>query len=287
METMLSALKTKQMLNLRGCVVDLSTPKVMGILNITPDSFYDGDKYQSEELLLGQVEKMLLEGAAIIDLGAASSKPNAAEVSEAEEIKRLLPVLKSIIKKFPEVKISVDTFRSNVARLAVEEGAVMINDISGGELDAKMFETVAELKVAYVLMHMRGTSQTMQQMTSYDDMLKDIMDYFHAKVFQLKSLGVHDIIIDPGFGFAKNIKQNYQLLKNLPYFKMLNLPILAGLSRKSMIYKHLGINSEEALNGTTVLNTMALLNGSSILRVHDVKAAVETVELYKKTYLEN
>ncbi len=273
---------TKKTLNIKGRMLDLEKPVVMGILNITPDSFYDGGKHKTDHGVLSQVEKMLREGAAIIDVGGYSSRPGAAEVSEAEEIKRVKEAISLILKEFPKTIISVDTFRSQVAEISVNEGATMVNDISGGEADKKMFEVIAKLGVPYILMHMRGTPKTMQSMTTYDNLMGDIVDYFQIKVKRLQSLGVKDIILDPGFGFAKTLNQNYELLKNLKYFNMLNLPMLVGLSRKSMIYKALDITSEAALNGTSILNTIALMNGAAILRVHDVKEAKEAVNLYQK-----
>lgn len=273
---------TKKTLNIKGRMLDLEKPVVMGILNITPDSFYDGGKHKTDHGVLSQVEKMLREGAAIIDVGGYSSRPGAAEVSEAEEIKRVKEAISLILKEFPKTIISVDTFRSQVAEISVNEGATMVNDISGGEADKKMFEVIATLGVPYILMHMRGTPKTMQSMTTYDNLMGDIVDYFQIKVKRLQSLGVKDIILDPGFGFAKTLNQNYELLKNLKYFNMLNLPMLVGLSRKSMIYKALDITSEAALNGTSILNTIALMNGAAILRVHDVKEAKEAVNLYQK-----
>jgi dihydropteroate synthase len=273
-------------LNLGGELINLKKPIIMGILNITPDSFYDGGRYVEVNSVLRQTERLLNEGASIIDIGAASSRPNAIEISQDEEISRLIPMIDLLVKRFKDIKISVDTYRSNVAKLAVEAGAVMINDISGGELDKNMFEMVADLKVPYVLMHMKGNPQTMMQLAHYEDIVLEIMAYFHSKVVRLRALGVNDIILDLGFGFSKNIDQNFHLLKKMAYFKKMNLPILAGVSRKSMIYKTLGIEVSEALNGTTVLNTMALVNGANILRVHDVKQAKETIELYSKVYLD-
>lgn len=273
---------TKKTLNIKGRVLDLEKPVVMGILNITPDSFYDGGKYKTDHGVLSQVEKMLKEGAAIIDVGSYSSRPGAAEVSEAEEVQRVTEAITLILKEFPKTIISVDTFRSQVAEVAVDKGAAMVNDISGGEADNKMFEVIAKLGVPYILMHMRGTPRTMQSMTTYDNLMGDILDYFQNKVKSLQSLGVKDIILDPGFGFAKTLNQNYELLKNLKYFNVLNLPMLVGLSRKSMIYKALDITPESALNGTSILNTIALMNGVAILRVHDVKEANEAINLYQK-----
>jgi dihydropteroate synthase len=265
-------------LNLKGRLFDLTTPKVMGILNVTPDSFYDGGRFTKEESILRQAEKMIKEGAAIIDIGAYSSRPGAIDIPAKEELKRMVMAVSAVHKKFPEIILSADTFRAEVAKAAVDEGASMINDISGGQ-DDNMFEAVALLKVPYLLMHMRGTPQTMTKLTQYNSLLKDIVDYFHAKIAKLHSLGVKDIIIDPGFGFAKTVEQNFQLLNHLHYFKILEKPILAGLSRKSFLWKTLGTNPDGALNGTTSANTIALLNGASLLRVHDVKEATDCIRL--------
>jgi len=273
---------TNKTLNLHGRLVDLHTPKVMGILNITPDSFYSGSRYISEAEILTQAEKMIQEGATFIDVGGYSTRPGAAEITTEEELKRVTVAIRAISRNFPETFISIDTFRSEVARAAITEGACMINDVSGGTLDAAMFETVARLKVPYILMHMRGTPQTMTQETAYNNLLKDIIDFFHQKIHVLHQLGISDIIIDPGFGFAKTVEQNFELLHNLNHFKILGKPILAGLSRKSMIWRTLSTTPEEALNGTTSLNTIALLKGAGILRVHDVRAAVEAVTLTGK-----
>lgn len=274
----------KHFLNLKGHLVDISTPIVMGVLNVTPDSFYDGGKYTRERRILERVEEMLGEGAGIIDIGGYSSRPGATDISTEEEKKRVVESINLVSKTFPEAYISIDTFRASVAREAVNAGACIINDISGGALDEKMFDTVAKMGVPYVLMHMQGTPKTMTQLTSYNNLLLDILDYFQQKVARLRALGVADIIIDPGFGFAKTPDQSYELLRWLASFQVLNLPVMAGLSRKSMIYRKLGIKPEEALNGTTVLNTIALMNGATILRVHDVKEAIETIKLYKLTY---
>ncbi|AIJ38391.1 dihydropteroate synthase [Flavobacterium psychrophilum] len=267
-------------INCKGQLIDLSTPKVMGILNVTPDSFYDGGRFVSEKNILIQVENMLQDGANFIDIGGQSSKPKAAIVSIDEELKRVVSIVDLILKKFPETMISIDTFNSKVAQIAVENGAAIINDISAGNLDDNMFETIAKLQVPYIMMHMRGTPQTMQEMTNYDDLLKDILFYFSEKVAKARSFGINDLIIDPGFGFAKTLEQNFELLNKLELFEMLELPILVGVSRKSMIYKTLETTPENALNGTSVLNTIALTKGGNILRVHDVKEAVECVKLY-------
>lgn len=271
----------KSTLNLRGNLVSLDTPKVMGILNITPDSFYEGSRTGALEDIVNKAGQMLKEGAFILDVGGYSTRPGADNISIKTEIERVVPAIKAICQSFPEAYISVDTFRSDVARAAVEAGASMVNDVSGGNLDDEMFKTAASLKVPYVLMHMRGTPETMKTLTGYNHLLNDIAAELSAKISALKNLGVADVIIDPGFGFAKTIDQNYDILRNLGYFKRLKLPILAGLSRKSMIYRTLDGTAQEALNGTTALNMAALINGASILRVHDVKEATETIKLYQ------
>jgi len=269
-------------INCKGQIIDLSTPKIMGILNITPNSFYDGGKYSLENNALSQVEKMLVEGATFIDIGAYSSKPNAEFVSEKEEINRITPIVKAVLKEFPETLLSIDTFRSSVAQECINNGVALINDISAGSLDGKMMEVIASNNVPYIMMHLRGTPQTMQSLTKYDDLIKEMIAYFSDKIEKARSLGINDLIIDPGFGFAKTLDQNYEILSNLELFKMLELPILSGVSRKSMIYKTLDINPEEALNGTTVLNTIAITKGANIIRVHDVKEAMECVKLCGK-----
>lgn len=266
-------------INCNGTLIDLSSPKVMGILNITPDSFYDGGKYKNEDEIIRQVEKMLQEGATFIDIGAYSSRPNAKHISEDEELERLLPIVKLLVKNFNDIIISVDTFRSNVAKQAIEAGAAIINDISAGSIDNSMFKTVAELNVPYILMHMQGTPQNMQTNPFYNDVVHDIIYFFSQKINELRNLKVNDIIIDLGFGFGKTLDHNYNLLKNLALFKTLELPILTGVSRKSMLYKLLEISPKQALNATTVANTMALLNGTNILRVHDVKEATEAIKI--------
>ncbi len=272
----------KKTLNVGGRLVDFATPKVMGILNITPDSFFEGSRIDSIQQALKTVENMFEEGADFIDVGAYSSRPGAVDVSENEEISRLLPIVEAIIKEFPQALISVDTFRSKVAEAAVLEGASIINDISAGDLDVNMIETVARLKVPYIVMHMKGTPQTMKGLAQYDNIVTDVMKYLLNKIEQLKKAGIVDYILDPGFGFAKTIDHNYELLNQFELFKSLGAPVLAGLSRKSMIWKVLGIENKDALNGTTVLNTIALMKGADILRVHDVKPAVEAVTLVKK-----
>ncbi len=266
-------------INCKGQIIDLSTPKIMGILNITPNSFYDGGKYSLENNAIAQVEKMLKEGATFIDIGAYSSKPNAELVSEEEELNRIIPVVKAILNKFPDALLSIDTFRSTVAQECINNGAALINDISAGSLDEKMMEVIASNNVPYIMMHLRGTPQTMQDQTNYEHIINEILTYFSDKVNKARSLGINDLIIDPGFGFAKTTDQNYEILSNLELFKMLELPILAGISRKSMIYKTLETSPEEALNGTTVLNTIAITKGATIIRVHDVKEAMECVKL--------
>jgi dihydropteroate synthase len=269
-------------INCKGNLIDLATPKVMGILNITPNSFYDGGKFQEESVVLNQVEKMLNEGATFIDIGAYSSKPNAEFVSEEEELQRILPVVQQIIKQFPDVIVSIDTFRAEVAKQCVLSGAALINDISAGHLDEKMLPTIAELQVPYIMMHMKGNPQTMQSLAHYDDIVKEMIYYFSERIFEARKLGINDLIVDPGFGFAKTLEQNYEVMQKLDIFKQLELPLLVGISRKSMIYKTLETSAQEALNGTTFLNAIALEKGANILRVHDVKEAVEGLKLFEK-----
>lgn len=269
-------------INCKGQLIDLSQPKVMGILNITPNSFFDGGRYSSKDEILTKVEKMLAEGATFIDIGAYSSKPSAEFVTEEEELDRIVPVIQLLIQHFPEILISVDTFRSEVAKVCIENGAAMINDISAGNLDDKMLDVIAQYQVPYIMMHMRGTPQTMQSLTEYEDIVKEVLLYFSEKVRQARSLGINDLIVDPGFGFAKAIAQNYEVMQKLELFHNLELPLLIGISRKSMIHKTLEITADEALNGTTFLNTIALTKGAQILRVHDVKEAMECVKLYEK-----
>jgi dihydropteroate synthase len=269
-------------INFNNKLIDLSAPIVMGVLNTTPDSFFKGNRFVSDKEILKCVEKIIAEGGSIIDIGGYSTRPQADVVSDDEEIRRVSDALEIILKKFPDIHISVDTFRSTMVREVVKNYKVaMINDIGGGTLDPLMFETIADLKVAYVLMHTRGTPQTMQNKTKYDDLVGDVFRFLEKRVAQLRLFGVNDIIIDPGFGFAKTGDQNFELLKKLSYFKELNVPILAGLSRKSMIYKLLDADAEGALNGTTAANMLALMGGASILRVHDVKEAFQAVEIYK------
>ncbi len=266
-------------INCNGKLIDLSTPKVMGVLNLTPDSFYDGGKFSSDLDILNQVEKMLTDGATFIDIGAYSSRPNAEHISENEELNRLLPNIKIILKKFPEALISVDTFRSNIVKECVNSGACMVNDISGGTLDTNMYKTIGKLQVPYVLMHLKGTPQNMQQNSSYENVVRDVLKYFSEKVALLRKEKVNDIVLDVGFGFAKTLKHNYTLLKNLEHFNILELPLLTGVSRKSMLYKLLNADAKNALNATTIANTIALQKGTNILRVHDVKEAMEAIKV--------
>ena len=272
--------RKKTTINAGGKLIDLSTPKVMGIINVTPDSFFAGSRKPNISDAVFMAEKMVNEGADMLDIGAYSSRPGAADIAAEEETDRLLPVIEAVAKAFPETVISVDTFRAKVAEAAIQVGAKIVNDISGGELDENMFETVARLQVPYILMHMKGTPQNMQEKAQYEDVFAEVFDYFAENIYRLKQLHVHDVILDPGFGFAKTREQSFQLLQQMQGFALLNLPVLAGISRKGMIYKTLGGTAETALNGTTVLNTMALINGASILRVHDVKEAVEAVKLF-------
>lgn len=269
-------------INCKGQLIDLSIPKVMGILNITPNSFFDGGKYKNEDEIISQVDKMLSDGATFIDIGAYSSKPSAEFVSEQEEIDRIVPVIGLILKHFPKTLLSIDTFRADVAKISIENGAAIINDIAAGGLDEKMFDVIAQYKAPYIMMHMRGNPQTMQSLTHYDDIVKEMMFYFSEKVKKARSLGIKDLILDPGFGFAKTIDQNYEVLQKTELFNLLELPVLVGVSRKSMIYKTLNNSAQEALNGTTVLNTISLIKGAKILRVHDVKEAMECVTLFNK-----
>lgn len=267
-------------INCKGTLIDLQRPKIMGILNLTPDSFFDGGQYDSDSKVLHRAEQILSEGATFIDLGAYSSRPGADFVPESEELQRIVPIVKQLKKHLPEAHLSIDTFRSAVAKACVEEGAAIVNDISAGKLDAKMLETVGELQVPFIMMHLRGTPQTMQKMTDYDDIVKEMLLYFSERIQAARRFGINDLIVDPGFGFAKTLEQNYEVLRKLDLFQMLELPLLAGVSRKSMIYKVLGNSAEEALNGTSVINTIALTKGAKILRVHDVKEAVEAVRLF-------
>lgn len=263
----------------KGNSIDLSTPKVMGILNITPDSFYDGGKYNSEKAIIKQTKKMLKQGATFIDIGAYSSRPNAKHISEEEEINRIIPIIKLLVQEFPNILISVDTFRSNVADKSIKAGACMINDISGGTLDNKMFKIIAKHQVPYILMHIKGTPQNMQQNPTYKNVVEEISAFFTKKVKELKQLSVKDIILDVGFGFGKTLVHNYEILNRLEEFQKLNLPILVGMSRKSMLYKVLDSNATKMRNATTVVNTVALQKGVQIVRVHDVKEAIECIKI--------
>jgi dihydropteroate synthase len=276
------AFSYKKTLLLKGNLMDLTSPKVMGIINATPDSFYDGGQNVDLDQAVASVERMIAEGVDIVDIGGYSTKPNAAEVSQQEELDRVLPLIRILVDKFPDVVISIDTFRSEIARESILAGASIVNDVSGGNLDDRMFETVSNLQVPYILMHMRGTPASMQSLTGYNHLMKDIIYDLSQKIVKLRSLKVNDIIVDPGFGFAKSLDQNYEILNNLSYFKELDCPLLVGVSRKSMIYKLLGTEAVQALNGTTALNMFSLINGASILRVHDVKEAIETVKLFNK-----
>lgn len=269
----------KKTLNIGGKLLDLTTPQVMGILNVTPDSFFSGSRVLQVEDAYKKAERMLSEGASILDIGGHSTRPGADAVSDDEETKRVLPVVEMLRKRFPDAIVSIDTFRASVAKQAVEVGAHIINDIAGGNLDPLMFETVAALNVPYILMHSRGTPQTMKELNQYDDLVTDVLRELQKKIYVLRQLGVKDIVADIGFGFAKNANQNYVLLREMKVFEQLGVPILAGVSRKSMIWRKLDISPEQSLNGTTALNTVALLNGASILRVHDVKEAIEVVKL--------
>ena len=269
-------------INCNGKLVDLNTTKVMGVLNITPDSFYDGGRYKDAKSILNQTEKLISEGATFIDIGAYSSRPGADFISENEELQRIVPVVELIQKNNPDVLISIDSFRAKVIRECVSAGAVISNDISAGKLDPDMIKTVGELGVPYIMMHMRGTPQTMKNHTTYQHLINEIYAYFSKQIELARQHNITDIIIDPGFGFAKTLAQNYELLNQMEFFKNLNCPILTGVSRKSMIYKVLGCTAEEALNGTTALNMVALMNGACILRVHDVKEAVECIKLFNQ-----
>ncbi|SEP55352.1 dihydropteroate synthase [Flavobacterium urocaniciphilum] len=274
-------------INCKGTLIDLSTPKVMGIVNVTPDSFFDGGKLYNPDKIIAQVEKMLHEGATFIDLGGYSSRPGADFVSEEEELNRIVPIVKLLVDKFPDILISIDAFRSEVAKQAIQNGAAIINDISAGLLDERMLETVAKLQVPYIMMHMKGTPQTMQSLANYDDLLKEMNFYFSERIAKARSFGLNDIIIDPGFGFAKTLEHNFELLQKMQLLHFHDLPILVGISRKSMIYKTLDTNPENALNGTTFLHAFCLQNGAKILRVHDVAEAVECVKLISQFSINN
>lgn len=271
-------------INCKGKLMDFKIPKVMGILNVTPNSFFDGGKYKTDSEFLNQAEKMLEEGASIIDVGAYSTQPNAPFVTENEELSRIVPIVDLLMKAFPETILSIDTFRSEVAKQCIESGAAIINDVSAGFLDEKMMEVVGRFKVPYIMMHMKGTPQNMQKFTDYDDVMKDMMYYFSERVEAAKSQGIIDVILDPGFGFSKTLNQNYEVLSKLELLQEFNLPILSALSRKSMLYKFLETEPSQVLNGTSVLNTISLLKGAQLLRVHDVKEAVECIKLTQKTY---
>lgn len=282
-----TSFQQKNTINAGGSLIDFTIPRVMGILNITPDSFYQGSRTPGVEDALKRAEKHLSEGAAILDIGAYSTRPGASEVSAGEEAERIVPVVQALAREFPSAILSVDTFRSSVAQASIDAGAHMINDISGGDLDPLMFQTVARLQVPYIMMHMRGTPQTMSGLTGYQDIFAELLTYFTERIARLRELHVHDIILDPGFGFAKDADENFSLLNQIDKFGLCGLPVLAGLSRKRTIWKTLNISSEEALNGTTVLNTVALMKGAAILRVHDVKEAVEAVKLVQCLKKEN
>jgi len=266
-------------INCKGNLIDLSTPKVMGVMNLTPDSFYDGGKLTSKKEILLQANKMLKEGATFLDLGAYSSRPGAQFVSEKEEMHRLLPVIKILLDEFPEILLSIDTFRSNVANESIYAGASLINDISAGTLDDHMFKIIAQHQVPYVMMHMRGTPETMMQNSDYRDLTKEVIYYFSERIAKARSFGINDLIVDPGFGFSKTLDQNYELFNDLELFRHLNVPLLIGISRKSMIQKKIKTTAADSLNGTTALHAIAIQKGVSILRVHDVKEAFETINL--------
>ncbi len=274
----------KYTLQIKGRLISLEKPKIMGILNLTPDSFYVGSRVNTSEAILSKAREMIGAGADFLDLGGYSSRPNAVDISVQEEIDRVIPAIEVIRKEYPDIVLSIDTFRSKVAKEAILAGADMVNDISAGSLDEEMLELVASLKVPYIAMHMKGNPQTMQSLSHYSDILEEILYYFAEKVDLFRKLGIKDVIVDPGFGFAKTIEQNFFLLKNLGSFEVFGLPLLAGLSRKSMIYKTLQITAPEALNGTTALNMFALMQGANLLRVHDVKEAKETIKLFEQLY---
>lgn len=272
-------------LSCNGRLIDLQTPRIMGILNLTPDSFFEQSRQANVQNLLQNANQMLTQGATFLDLGGYSSRPGAAFVSESEEIDRLLPAVRALVKEFPHALLSIDTFRAEVAKACVGAGAAMINDISAGMLDPNMLSVVAQLRVPYVMMHMRGNPQNMQQFTQYEDLVQDVLAYFAQRIAAARALGISDIILDPGFGFSKTLDQNYELLQKMDLLQLVNLPVLVGVSRKSMICKVLDISPEEALTGTTVINTIALQKGARILRVHDVQPAVEAVKIFEKTFI--
>jgi dihydropteroate synthase len=271
-----------QTINCKGTLIDLAVPRVMGIINVTPDSFYDGGATTSESLILQQATRMLQDGATFLDVGGYSSRPDATDISEEEEITRVIPAISAILKEFPEALISIDTFRSKVAKAAIHAGACMVNDISAGSLDTHMLSTVATAQIPYIMMHMRGTPQNMNIHTDYKNITKEVLFYFSERIAAARSFNINDIIVDPGFGFAKTTDQNFELLNHLALFETLKTPLLAGLSRKSMIYKTLHISAKEALNGTTALHMVALEKGANILRVHDVKEATECIKLFEQ-----
>ena len=275
----------KLTLNCNGKLLSLARPLVMGVLNVTPDSFFDGGKFATGDAVLRQTEKMLNEGAAIIDVGGMSSRPGAEITGEEEEFRRVLPVVQTLLREFPQTVISIDTIRAGVAQKAVEAGAAMVNDISAGRFDEKMYPTVAALDVPYILMHMQGAPKDMQTAPVYEDVVREVLDFFIFEIGKLRQLGVKDIVVDPGFGFGKTVDHNFELLKNMHVFKMLEAPVLAGISRKSMICKVLGVSPALALNGTTALHMVALQQGAKILRVHDVREAVETIRLWEQLEL--
>lgn len=266
-------------LNCKGRLLMVDKPLVMGIINATPDSFFEGSRSNSTAEILIKAEKMIVDGADIIDIGGQSTRPGSSKIDWVEELKRVIKAIEAISNKFPEIIISIDTYYSKVARESVAAGAAMVNDISAGNLDTEMIETVADLKVPYILMHMKGTPESMNQYANYENVCREVLDFFIKKKEECKKAGIHDLIIDPGFGFAKTIEHNFELLRNLGLFKVLESPLLIGVSRKSSVYKPLGLSPAEALNGTTVLNTIALMNGANVLRVHDVKEAKEVVKL--------
>ncbi|HPD66000.1 MAG TPA: dihydropteroate synthase [Bacteroidia bacterium] len=272
-------METKKTLYFKGKVIEIPLPSVMGIINLTPDSFYDGGRLRNTDEMLKLAEKHIHEGAFMLDVGGCSTRPGASVISEIEEIDRVVEPLYQLCRRFPEVPVSIDTMRKKVAEMAVEAGATLVNDISAGEFDPEMIDFVSEKGIPYIIMHKKGMPSDMQNNPDYQDVTTELLQYFENKIFFLHQKGITDIIIDPGFGFGKTLQHNYTLLKNLSLFRMFNLPVLIGISRKSMIYKALGINPEEALNGTTVLHTIALMNGANILRVHDVREAVETIKL--------
>lgn len=268
-------------INCQGNLIDLSEPKILGILNLTPDSFYDGGTLKNEASIITKVEKMLTDGADFIDLGGYSSRPGASDITVNEEINRVAPIVELLKKQFPDILISIDTFRSEVAKTCLDKGAAMINDISAGNLDIKMMTTIASYQVPYIMMHMKGTPQTMQSLSQYKNITQEVIFYFSEKIAQARTLGINDIIIDVGFGFAKDTTQNFELLNNLELLKTLDIPILTGISRKSMIYKTLNSSAKEALNGTSALHMIALQKGSNILRAHDIKEAKECILLHR------